>query len=128
MLLLLDTHVFLWLITGDSRFPSRFYDAFVDPENKVYLSAASLWEITIKYDLGKLPLPEPPETYVPRQRKLHRIESLAITETGLTNLASLPNLHRDPFDRCLISQALGHGMTIVTTDQEIIKYSVPILK
>lgn len=128
MLLLLDTHIFLWLITGDPRFPSRVYDAIIEPENRIFLSVACVWEIIVKYDLGKLPLPESPEIYIPRQRKLHRIESLAITESSLTNLVSLPKLHRDPFDRCLISQALGHDMTIVTIDQEIMKYRVPILK
>lgn len=107
MQLLLDTHVFLWFISGDSRLPRYFTEAIIDPDNAVFLSVVSVWEIIVKYQLGKLPLPESPETYVPRQRELHLIESLPITESSLAHLVGLPDLHRDSFDRCLISQALG---------------------
>lgn len=96
MLLLLDTHVFLWFITGDSRLAVSFHEAILRSENRVYLSAASYWEIIIKYNLGKLPLPESPEEFIPHQRELHGIESLAVTESSLKYLASLPNKHRDP--------------------------------
>ncbi|MGB7207217.1 MAG: type II toxin-antitoxin system VapC family toxin [Pyrinomonadaceae bacterium] len=128
MLLLLDTHIFLWLISGDSRLSSSFREAIVDAENVVYLSAASVWEIMIKYKIGKLPLPESPELYIKHQRELHRITSLPVTEASLYHLNRLPDLHRDPFDRCLISQALGNNLTLVTIDQEIMKYDVPFLK
>lgn len=128
MLLLLDTHIFLWFITGDSRLSVSFHEAILESENRVFLSAASLWEIIIKYDLRKLPLPESPESFIPRQRKLHGIESLPVTESSFKHLASLPNKHRDPFDRCLISQALSHKMTIVTMDRAIMEYEVEFLK
>lgn len=65
MKLLLDTHIFLWFISGDSQLAVSFRDAIRLPDNKVYLSVASVWEATIKYQLGKLPLPESPETYLP---------------------------------------------------------------
>ena len=126
--LLLDTHIFLWLITGDSRLPDFFREAILESENSVFLSAASVWEIVIKYNLGKLPLPESPEIYIPRQRELHMIESLSVTEANLFHLVKLPNLHSDPFDRCLISQALSNDLTLVTIDQAIMKYDVPFLK
>jgi len=128
MKLLLDTHIFLWLISGDARLPILFRDVIREPINTVYLSTASLWEIIIKYQLGKLPLPQSPEIYIPRQRLNHQIKSLAVSESSLKYLVSLPNLHRDPFDRVLISQALENNLTIITVDPEILNYNVPFLK
>ncbi|MGI8638917.1 MAG: type II toxin-antitoxin system VapC family toxin [Pyrinomonadaceae bacterium] len=128
MKLLLDTHIFLWLISGDARLPILFRDVIREPINTVYLSTASLWEIIIKYQLGKLPLPQSPEIYIPRQRLNHQIKSLAVSESSLKYLVSLPNLHRDPFDRVLISQALGNNLIIITVDPEILNYNVPFLK
>jgi PIN domain nuclease of toxin-antitoxin system len=128
MRLLLDTHVFLWFITADSRLPALFQDAIRKPNNAIYLSVASLWEIIIKYNLKKMPLPQSPEIYIPRQRQIHQIKSLPISESSLKYLVSLPHLHRDPFDRILISQALNHNLTIVTLDQAIKNYSAPFLK
>jgi len=128
MNLLLDTHIFLWFISGDARLPILFRDEIQEPGNTVFLSVASLWEIIIKYNLGKLPLPQSPEIYIPRQRQIHRIKSLPINETSLKNLVSLPDLHRDPFDRVLISQALSDNLIIVTVDRTFKNYSVPFLK
>jgi PIN domain nuclease of toxin-antitoxin system len=73
MRLLLDTHIFLWYISADPLVPIPIRDAIRDPANEVYLSVASVWEAVIKYALGKLPLPEPPAEYLPRQRDAHRI-------------------------------------------------------
>ncbi len=128
MKLLLDTHIFLWFISADSRLPVLFKDAIREPNNEIYLSVASVWEIIIKHNLGKLPLPQSPEIYIPRQRQMHRIRSLPISESSLKHLVSLPNLHRDPFDRILICQTLSHNLTIVTLDQAIKDYSVPYLQ
>ncbi len=128
MKLLLDTHVFLWFISGDARLSALFRGAIQDPNNAAFLSVASVWETIIKYKLGKLPLPQSPEIYIPRQRQIHRIKSLPVGESSLKYLASLPDLHRDPFDRLLISQTLAHNLTIATVDAEILKYNVPYLK
>lgn len=128
MKLLLDTHIFLWFISGDARLPILFRDEIRESKNTVFLSVASLWEIIIKYKIGKLSLPQSPEIYIPRERQKHQIKSLPISETNLKHLASLPNLHRDPFDRILISQALNGNLTIVTVDQEILNYNVTYLK
>jgi PIN domain nuclease of toxin-antitoxin system len=127
MRLLLDTHVFLWYISADSQLPAVFRDAIRDPANEVYLSAASVWEAVIKYALGKLPLPEAPAEYLPRQRAAHRISPLLIEEGAFVHLASLPPLHRDPFDRMLVAQALQHGLTLATVDDAMRAYSVPLL-
>ncbi|MDQ3321386.1 MAG: type II toxin-antitoxin system VapC family toxin [Acidobacteriota bacterium] len=128
MKLLLDTHVFLWFISGDARLSDSFRDAIRKPNNLIFLSVASLWEIIIKYNLGKLPLPQSPEIYIPRQRRNHRIKSLPIGESNFNHLVSLPNLHNDPFDRILISQALGENLTMVTVDREILNYGIACLK
>lgn len=128
MKLLLDTHIFLWFIAADMRLPMLFRDAIREPKNEIFLSVVSLWEVIIKYNLGKLPLPQTPEIYIPQARRKHQIKSLPITESSLKNLASLPNLHRDPFDRLLISQTLSRNLSIVTVDADIMKYNVPFLK
>jgi len=128
MKLLVDTHIFLWFISGDRRLPILFLNEIQNPGNQVFLSVSSLWEIIIKYKIGKLPLPQSPEIYIPRERQRHQINSLPISESSLKRLVSLPDLHRDPFDRLLISQALSSNLTIVTIDREILNYNVTCLK
>lgn len=127
MRLLLDTHVFLWYITADPKLPAPFQAAIQDPANEVYLSVASVWEAVIKYHLGKLPLPAPPADYLPQQRDAHGIASLPIDEGAMSHLAALPTLHRDPFDRLLVAQALQHGLTAATVDSDVAAYSISLL-
>ena len=126
MRLLIDTHIFLWYITGDLK-KREFRDAIGDPENETFLSVVSFWEATVKYKLGKLPLSQSPDVYIPEQRQLHGIESLPIDEESVARLIGLPAFHQDPFDRMLICQALANDLTIVTVDPQIKKYSVPTL-
>jgi PIN domain nuclease of toxin-antitoxin system len=127
MRLLLDTHIFLWYISADPQLPVAFRDAVRDPANEVYLSVASVWEAVIKYALKKLPLPEAPAQYLPRQREAHLIASLPVDEAAFVHLAGLPPLHRDPFDRILIAQALQLGLELATVDDAIRAYPVPLL-
>lgn len=127
MELLLDTHVFLWFISGDKRLSGAMRDSIRNSNNEVYLSVVSLWEAVIKYQLGRLPLPQPPDSYLPTQRQRHQIASLPLDEASVSQLAHLPQIHRDPFDRMLICQALEHGLTIVTVDDAIYEYPVSVL-
>lgn len=127
MKILLDTHIFLWFISGDTQLSIDIRDVIRDPDNEVYLSAISVWESIVKYQLGKLPLPEHPETYLPKQRDLHQIASLALDESSVIQLAKLPLLHRDPFDRMLICQALQNGLTIATVDSAVRAYPVSVM-
>lgn len=127
MRLLLDTHVFLWFISGDPRLANDWRDQVRDPANEAYLSVASIWEAIIKYQLGKLPLPAAPQDYLPEQRERHRITSLPIEEAALAELAELPALHRDPFDRILVAQALQHDLTIATVDPLVRAYPAKLL-
>lgn len=128
MRLLLDTHVLLWFITGDSRLSARHRDAVRDRENEVFVSVASVWECVIKHALGNLPLPGPPAEYLPRERVAHQFESLAIDEPTMSRLATLPPLHRDPFDRILVAQALEHDLHLLTVDHQIMQYAVRVLE
>src|SRR5438132_6194879 len=118
MKILLDTHIFLWYILADPRLPALHKGAIQDPANEIYLSVASIWEAVIKYQIGKLPLPAPPADYLPQQRDAHGIASLPIEEGAMAALAGLPPLHRDPFDRLLVAQALQHGLMIASVDPQ----------
>ena len=127
MKLLLDTHIFLWYISGDYHLPKSLKDDIQDSENAVYLSVVSLWESIVKYRLGKLPLPLSPEKFLPLQRERHNISSLSLDEASIVHLSALPSLHRDPFDRMLICQTIEHKMTIVTMDAAIAQYPIKII-
>ncbi len=118
---------YLWFISGDSRLPEDIRDSIRDLENEVYLSVVSLWEVIIKYQLGKRLLPQSRSIYLPIQRQKHQIASLSLDEASVSQLADLPQIHRDPFDRMLICQSLEHDLTIVTVDDAICAYPVPIL-
>jgi PIN domain nuclease of toxin-antitoxin system len=126
MKLLLDTHIFLWFITGDTHLPNELQQDIRNPGNEIYLSVVSLWETITKHQLGRLPLPDPPERYLPIQRKRHQIASLSLDEASVSQLAGLPSLHRDPFDRMLICQAMAHGLTMATIDKQIRAYPVSV--
>ncbi len=127
MKLLLDTCTFLWIILDSPELSEEAQAAFVDPGNEVYLSAVSTWEIAVKQSLGRLRLPRDLHRFLPAQRKRHGIAPLPLHEEATLFLARLPGLHRDPFDRMLISQALHHGMLLVTPDDDIRRYAVPTL-
>ena len=127
MRLLLDTCTFLWLVGGAEELSSRARQAFADPANEVFLSAASAWEIAVKHRLGKLPLPTAPDEFVPVQRAAHGIEPLAVEEESALHVAKLPDVHRDPFDRMLVAQALVGGLVLVTPDETIRRYPVRAL-
>ena len=124
MKLLLDTSTFLWIANDAPELSAYARELFVDPGNEVYLSSVSAWEMAIKYALGRLPLPEPPERFIRLQREQHGIEPLPLDEEAALHLTRLPLLHKDPFDRMLICQAIVHGLVILTPDQLIYQYPV----
>lgn len=127
MKLLLDTCTFLWLAADDAQLSPAAREACRDPGNEVYLSSLSAWEIAIKHRLGRLPLPEPPSRYVASRRAWLCVEPLAFDDAAATHDALLPPHHRDPFDRGLVSQAILHGLRIVTPDPAIARYPAPTL-
>ena len=127
MRLLLDTCTFLWVITDSSRLSVRALDLFRAHDHEVFLSAASAWEIATKYGLGRLPLPQSPEQFIPAMREHHGIEALAIDEESVLQQTRLPALHRDPFDRLLVCQAIVHGLTLLTPDPLISQYPARVV-
>lgn len=124
MKVLLDTCTFLWVIDGAPELSATARQIFADPSNDVFLSAISVWEIAVKHGLGRLPLPEAPDRLIPRMRVNHGIESLPLDEDATFPLLRLPSLHRDPFDRILVCQAIHHSLTILTPDASIQAYPV----
>ena len=127
MKILLDTHIFLWYISGDNRISDTIIQNVQNPQNEVYLSVVSLWEIIIKYQLGKLALPQSPEIYIPVQRQRHLIYSLDVDEESVSQLIKLPLLHNDPFDRLIMCQAIKHNMIIATMDNYVLAYPISTL-
>lgn len=122
---LLDTCTFLWIALDPSKLSASATRKFSDPSNTAYLSAVSVWEIGVLHGLrNKIALTQPPGQFVPTQRALHGITSLDLTEDAALLVETLPGIHRDPFDRMLICQAIAHDLVILTPDPEIRKYPV----
>jgi len=122
MKLLVDTCTFLWIVGGGGTLPPRVREFYLSPENDVYVSSVSAWEIALKYAAGKLPLPEVPEKLVPAERERRGMLALPLDEESALHVLRLPPLHRDPFDRMLVSQAIVHGLVILTPDRLVSQY------
>ena len=122
--MLLDTCTFLWLIADAPQLSANARELITDPGNEALLSSVSAWEIAVKHALGRLPLPEPVGTFVPAMRAAHALEPLSLDEESALRVSTLPDLHRDPFDRMLVCQAVTTGSVIVTPDVLITRYPV----
>ena len=125
MKILLDTCTALWIAIDAPELSERAKGLFEASGNEIFLSTVSAWEISLKYALGKLP--STPELFVLELRRIGRMESLPLIEEATLQLFRLPELHRDPFDRMLVAQAAAEGLTLVTHDQKLKAYDVPIL-
>ncbi|GAB6040688.1 type II toxin-antitoxin system VapC family toxin [Endothiovibrio diazotrophicus] len=124
MRLLLDTHVFLWLVTEDSRLSDRAKALFLDGGNELLLSAVSGFEISVKYGLGKLSLAEPPREFMERRVRNNGLTSLPMTLQHTYRLSHLPFHHRDPFDRMLVAQAMEEDVPLLSADGILSDYGV----
>ena len=126
-LLLLDTHLLLWAASRPERLSRRAKLEIDDPANKVFFSAASLWEVAIKSSLGR-------DDFRVEPRVLRRAlidngyTEIPITSEHAVTVDSLPPLHKDPFDRLLLSQAIVEGVTLLTTDSQLARYEGPVRK
>ena len=127
MRLLLDTQAWLWMHVAPDRLSAEVRDQLVDPAHDLLLSAASSWEIAIKYGLGKLPLPESPERYVPARMRESGVEPLPVSHAHALRVAALPARHRDPFDRVLVAQAQLDDLSLVTSDAVFAHYDVSVV-
>jgi len=124
MKVLLDTHAFLWLITGDDRLSEIARRTFLDPASKLFFSAASLWEICIKKNLGKLSLKSGWLETIQDELKVNAIQWLSIEMPHCAELTKLPFHHRDPFDRMLIAQAMVEDLLLLSRDGRLSAYEI----
>lgn len=124
MRVLLDTHTFLWWITDDPRLSSRAREIIADGSNRLFLSAASGWEIAIKAALGRLELPTTPGQFIAEQLAANAVEGLPILMSHALHVYTLPRYHRDPFDRLLVAQSQLEHLPILTADPLISQYDV----
>ena len=127
MRVLLDTHVWLWMQAEPGRLARRVRALLEDPANDLVLSAASSWEIVIKWAIGRLELPEPPGAFVEARMMATGVTPLAITHSHALRVADLPDHHRDPFDRILIAQAQVESLPILSSDDQLAPYEVELL-
>src|SRR5437588_9918427 len=123
---LLDTQTFLWAISGNERLSKRAGQIFTGPSD-LWLSVASVWEILIKVQIGKVHLPVPAAPYIVKKLAQNRIETLPISLDHVLKIETLPMHHRDPFDRVLIAQSIEEGWPIVTADPMFKDYPVQVI-
>ena len=124
MKLLLDTVTFLDAAFSSKDISKPARDLLMDSDNELYVSVATAWEIAIKYTIGRLVLPQRPDHFVPVHRAKLGAEILPIDEESALHITRLPDIHKDPFDRILICQAIIHGMVLLTPDERISRYPV----
>ena len=124
---LLDTHAFLWLAHQSTSLSGQAREIMADSDNVLFLSLASIWELQIKAQIGRLELARPSVDIVREQQEVNQIQLLPIILEHIIALEDLPQHHQDPFDRMLIAQARHEDMPIITKDTKIAKYPVTIL-
>ncbi len=127
MRLLLDTQTFLWSISAPERLRARARRAIESGANEVFVSAASAWEIAIKTRLGRLSLPEDPQRFVTEQMEQNAFQPLPVQIRHALKVIDLPDVHRDPFDRLLVAQAMVEELVLVTNDPQVRRYPVRVV-
>jgi len=128
MKLLLDTHVFIWWADNPEKLSHAAFSALQDEANDLFLSVASVWEMQIKIQLGKLKLSLPLKDLIKNQQETNDLSVSPVTLTHVLALDALPFHHQDPFDRLLIAQSIEEGLTLVSEDSQFSAYSVKLLR
>lgn len=126
MKLLLDTHCWLWWLSEPQKLTPSMQQAIANPENELFLSVASIWEIAIKVAIGKLTIPQPIARLVAQQLPIDGINTLDLRTIHALKIEELPVHHQDPFDRILIAQAICENLTIITRDRKFAAYPVSL--
>lgn len=124
---LLDTEVWLWMQAQPERVGHHALTLIADERNQLFLSAASSWEIAIKFRTGNLNLPDPPDQYVPDRMLTSGVDGLPVEHSHGLLVSRLDDHHRDPFDRMLISQAMVEGLPIISADPALGSYDVEVI-
>lgn len=128
MKLLVDAQCWLWMLTAPERFSAETRAIIEAPENELFLSAASAWEIAIKHVLGKLRLPAEPEKIAPALMAETAVAPLPVHVNHALRVAGLPHHRHDPFDRLLVAQAQLEGMPILMADPQFASYDVELVR
>lgn len=121
---LLDTQAFIWLDSDPGKLSPKVTEIAGDPQNILFLSLASVWEMQIKLQLGKLTLPAPLTAIIRNQRKTNRIKLLHITLQHILALEALPRYHKDPFDRLIVAQSKITDIPLITADTTLAQYPI----
>ena len=124
--ILLDTHTFIWWDSNPTKLSAAALGLCSDPSNEVILSVASLWEMQIKRQLGKLELRLPLVEIMTHQRETNGLVTLPVLDTHVLALEGLASHHSDPFDRLLVAQAMVEGATLVSVDPALSRYPVEV--
>lgn len=127
MKVLFDTHAYLWAVSEDPRLSPAAQKTFTAADNEILVSVASLWEILVKAETGKLPFPSPASPYIRAQLKRTSTAVLPILLPHVLRLETLPSHHRDPFDRIILSQAIEEELPVVSIDKKFHLYPVEVL-
>jgi PIN domain nuclease of toxin-antitoxin system len=125
MHLLLDTHILLWSAGDPEKLSTQARDLILDQQNRLYFSAASIWEIVIKQGLGRNDFQVEPEV-LRRGLEENQYQELPVNSTHAAAVGRLPAIHKDPFDRILVAQAITEGLVLLTSDECVAKYPGPI--
>lgn len=121
---LLDTHAFLWFISGSPMLSQRARACIEDAANEKFVSMASIWEMAIKISIGRLTLSEPFDRLIPSQMQMNGFDLLPIRFEHLAPLTKLPFHHRDPFDRLLVAQCITEKCAIISRDTAFDSYQI----
>jgi PIN domain nuclease of toxin-antitoxin system len=124
---LIDTHVFLWAISSVDKLSEKALSVLQDNLAEIYLSKVSYWEICLKISKGKLKLKRGWQTQLEEERKKNRFKWLEVEPRHCEGILLLPELHKDPFDRMLISQSICESLCLISCDEKIAQYSLNIL-
>ena len=127
MKFLIDTHIWLWWDQDSKSLSPRYYQIIEDPTNNIFMSTVVVWELAIKYNLGKIKLPEAPAEYIDKCIREDGFSTLPITHVHAQNTFKLNSHHKDPFDRMLISQSQVEDIPLLTQDKMFTKYDVNVI-
>lgn len=124
MRLIFDTHTLLWIVTNDSKLSKKAKSLFLNSKNEILFSFASIWEMAIKINLGRLSIDQSLKEFIKHHIKGNDIKLLSIELNHILLLENLPHHHRDPFDRLLICQAIAENIPIISSDKDLDLYTI----